>query len=299
MMDRINEVIQANATFILFVLAFTFTMMNIVTGFGVLLLVLLILLIVMTPYFLKSGETIDYWQFIINKVNLYGQKIAKANERRLQWENEQAEIRKQQQEQEEKESLELEQKERQRRAEEIDKELAKTHIMLKEQGISESAIAIALEEKRINMLRENERKSISSEQQEVSDYSQQNAGVDSTPFELKKHGKTLNRIMFGLGFIFLLIISSLIFSILDFSLTSGVTVAGLLVLFLFTFIFYLPTFLYHASVSAKFFVFILNMVFGGTILGWIVLLIIVNSKNKEYAFREELLHYQRNQETIK
>ena len=119
--------------------------------------------------------------------------------------------------------------------------------------------------------------------------------MSSEHFILQKKGRILNYIFLGIGFFWTMLLYLFFGSILGFASfsASGMTLAVAGFLFFFDFIFYLPALLYHASLGGKIVMFILNALIGGTVIGWIVLLLYTLSRNRQYNYQEEMLHYQR------
>ncbi|MFW8053161.1 superinfection immunity protein [Vagococcus fluvialis] len=118
------------------------------------------------------------------------------------------------------------------------------------------------------------------------------AATSSTPaFEMTKKGRWINWAIFISGAVVIFFILTILTE-LGFSIgASGSIGAGIAILFLIDAVYFLPSLIYHASTGGKIIMFILNSLFGFTIIGWIILLIIASSRNSKERRAQELMHY--------
>lgn len=124
----------------------------------------------------------------------------------------------------------------------------------------------------------------------------QYAAVPEIPrFKVRKKGRILNPLLLGGGCVGMFALFSFISGFLGLpGIIAGapaLVIGGMI--FLFNLLFYLPTFVYHASFFGKIWVFILNTLFGLTGIGWVLLLIHAFNKNRAAAYRQEMRHYQK------
>lgn len=114
----------------------------------------------------------------------------------------------------------------------------------------------------------------------------------STPaFKYKKSGQWVNMLVLGSGLlVFMLILSFLNNLGLPFSV-AGTGGGFFLILFIGDLIYFAPTLVYNASFGEKFLMFLVNSLFGFTIIGWIILLIIATSRNRAEKYKQEMLHH--------
>src|SRR5699024_2338138 len=164
------------------------------------------------PLLAKQEETINYWYFIIDKATKLELKLEEqAKEREAQ--NARAEEERQRQseenirlaEQEEAITLEIKAKEKAERRklfdEEMERELTSTQEMLIDRGLSEGAIAIALDEKRDKLLQSFEQAEYQSTksdsiitstfEQSTQSSQQSSPKKEVAEFELQKHGQMI------------------------------------------------------------------------------------------------------------
>lgn len=309
--DKIKAIIQTNSIIILTWLAFSITLLNLSPAFGIMLLIFLIALILAIPYFHEEEEPINLWHIIVEHAEKYEHNRQIEKEKHDQFVKERKQREKEERAKQAKLNEERLQKEKLERekafAVKLKQELSDAHEMLKEQGLSESAIAIALEEKRVQLNKEFERHETnlatqqtrptnhSSTHKQSSQIKQLNQQANMSTFQLKKRGMIMNYFVIGVGVFILFHMAILLAAFFDFSdAVYGSVLLFFLGVFLFTLLFYLPTLLYYSSIPGKLFIFIINTIFGATIIVWILLLLYVIAKNGEYASREELLHHQRN-----
>ena len=90
--------------------------------------------------------------------------------------------------------------------------------------------------------------------------------------------------------VFMLILSFLNNLGLPFSV-AGTGGGFFLILFIGDLIYFAPTLVYNASFGGKFLMFLVNSLFGFTIIGWIILLIIATSRNRAEKYKQEMLHH--------
>lgn len=112
--------------------------------------------------------------------------------------------------------------------------------------------------------------------------------VEPEPFELKKHGTWLNYLILLVGPIFLFIVLSAVSALLEIDFGIAATGIGfIIILYLISTLYYLPTLISYSL--WKYVIFILNIFFSWTIIGWIVLLIlaiVTNSSEKKDQYND-------------
>lgn len=110
-------------------------------------------------------------------------------------------------------------------------------------------------------------------------------------FRLKKKGKIINVFIFIFGalplFYTIYVISDLIGINLFDQTSIWILIIGILAVDMF---YYLPTFLYYSGNSGKIIIFLLNILVSWTLIGWLLLLFFVISRNNKYRHQNELIH---------
>lgn len=110
-------------------------------------------------------------------------------------------------------------------------------------------------------------------------------------FSAVKHGTWINILLLIFGMFPVIMIALKINNITGSStLGGGYLVIGLIGL-VGSAVYYLPTFIYHASTGGKILMWIFNTVLSWTLIGWILLLVIATSRNKKSVLEQQNLHY--------
>lgn len=308
--------IKLNKLFLLLLLAITTTSLNLSLYIGAIFL-LVTIVILFLPVLLKLEEPINLIDYTEEKLDelfsLSKQKIEKANNLRIQ-----------QQEQQREQALQRELAEKEQIV-----ALATANIPLEDrEQIFKTLESLAIPEKEtllmalagrlvsqgqvqviLNNIEKSERELITSTLSTLkSDGTYNQPSISSQPsmpvetvdspssttppmFEMKKKGNWINWVIFISGAIVIFFIVTILAEMGFPIIATGGVGAGLAIIFLIDAIYFLPTLIYHASTGGKIMMFILNSLFGFTIIGWIILLIIATSRNSKERRAQELMHY--------
>ncbi len=322
MSERLKHLYHNNELFFLFWIVVSLTFLNISAWLGIAFFVILLVLVYVTLE-VKQADDIRYSEYIFKYTDqteqMLREKIEK--ERLLAQERE----KKRQEEEERRQAEEYVRQvtaEKERKKEELarhEKILTQARELMEEQGLSAEEIEEAIRKKEDELTTErektaqeakhqmNEQKAQPKEEPVTYNEIPSSASANTKPFRVKKHGRILNYLFFGISFLAIFAITSLIDDLGIPLLTGGV--AGRLIFMLITTsLVYLPTLLYHASLLGKIVIWGLNflltiivplsgpfviIVLPASWVFWLILLLVVIHLNRKHRYQEELLHHVR------
>lgn len=298
-MTKAKNIVMNNQIFFLIFLAFTTTMLNAFIGIGVVLLILTALLIIL-PIYVWKVEDINYWVkiqlFLTKAEKTMNVKLAEIEENRAEKEVKRKEDEVRQEAEDFVRQLNEEKERKKEEEERRENILAQARSLMEEQGMEESEIVAVLEEKKEELMNQEKIYELYQEP-ELEQHAQQSFHQthpnDVPAFEVEKSGLGMNILLLVIGIVPLGFIMMILANLFSFGILPEAIIGLFFFLILFSVVYYLPTLLYHVSLSGKILIFILNISLGMTVVAWAILLIYVITANKNHAHNQEMLHYQK------
>lgn len=312
-MNHFKSAIQANQTFYLMLLMLFFTAVALDYRIGLVVLVG-ILICLLVPIYKMKNDQFDYLAALINKNSAWEQKQVvlqkQAQKAAAEAEKQAQEAKILQEKQAETARLIQEQELKQAREERHQAAMKKAmilHTQMKNDyaegtpipTVEEIAANLEQTEPALNT-RINQTPGVNSRVQQQTkfdtNYQRETVAHPTVPqvepvdeFSVQKHGNWINYILLFMGTAPIMLVVTALFG-LD-NLNGGMMLTLFLVCVIASSIYYLPTLVYHASTSGKIMMWILNTVVSWTFLGWIVLILIATSRNKNAEMQQQNLYY--------